>query len=64
MEGKLGGASVSLLICVGDVEVEADRPVLAMVAVLLPVLWRIASFKMSSAFLWLSRGRMCARSRL
>ena len=46
------------------VEVEADGPVLTVVAALPPVLQRIASFKTSLAFLQLSRGRVCARSRL
>ena len=58
-----GSALASFLVCVGAVEVEADRPVLTVVAAPPPVLQRIASFKMSSAFLWLSRGGVCARSR-
>ena len=59
-----GGASVSLPICVGAVEVEVDGPVLTVVVALPPVLRRIASFQTSSAFLQLSRDRVCARSRL
>ena len=58
-----GSASASLSICVGAVEVEADRPVLTVVAAPLPVLRMIASFKMSSAFLWLLRGGTCAKPR-
>ena len=49
MEGRPSGgsASVSLPICVGAVEVEADGPVLTVVVALPPVLQRMASFKMS-----------------
>ena len=58
-----GSASASFPVCVGAVEVEADGPVLTVAAALPPVLQRIASFKTSLAFLWLSRGRLWARSR-
>ena len=59
-----GVLRASLPICLGAVEVEADRPVLTVAPALPPVLRSIASFKTSSAFLWLSRGRVCARSKL
>ena len=61
---KLRGVPQRLSIRVGAVDVEVDRPALPVAAVLPPVLQRIASFKMSTAFLWLSRGRVCAISRL
>ena len=66
VEGKpsWGSSSASHPVCLGAVEVEADGPVLTVVAALPPVLWRIASFKTSSAFLQLSGGGVCARSRL
>ena len=57
-----GGALVSFSICVGSVEVEADRPALALETVPPPVLWIIASFKTSLAFLWFSKDRRHARS--
>ena len=59
-----GSASASLPICLGAVEVEAGGPVLTAATALPPVLQRIASLKTSSAFLRLSRGGVCARSRL
>ena len=55
------GASASFLICVGAVEVEADRPALTLETAPPPVLWMIASFKTSVAFLWLSKDRRHAR---
>ena len=58
-----GISSASPLICVGAIEVEVDGPALTVVAAPPPVLWRIASFKMSSAFLWLLSSRVCAISR-
>ena len=59
-----GSASASLLNCVGAVEVEADGSVLPVMATLPPVLWKIASFKMYSAFLQLSGGGGCVKSKL
>ena len=66
VEGKpsQGSSSASHPVCLGAVEVEADGPVLTVVAALPPVLQRIAYFKTSSAFLWLLGGEVCARSRL
>ena len=61
---SLGSSPASRLVCLGAVEVEADGPVLTVVAALPPVLWRMASFNTSSAFLRLSGGGVCARSRL
>ena len=52
-----GGASASFLICVGSVEVEVDGPALTLETVPPPVLWMIASFKTSVAFLQLSKDR-------
>ena len=57
-----GGALVSLLICVGSVEVEADGAALTLDAVPPPVLWIIASLKTSLAFLWFSKDGRHARS--
>ena len=59
-----GSASASCLVCMGAVEVEVDGPVPTVAATPPPVLQRIASFKMSLAFLWLLRGGACAKSRL
>ena len=56
--------SASLDICVGAVEVEADGSVLAVAATPCPVLWMIASFKTSSAFLGLSKDGVWGRFRL
>ena len=58
MEGKSsrGSSSTSHLVSRGAVEVEADGPVLTVVVALPPVLWRMASFKMSSTFLRLLGG--------
>ena len=68
VEGKPSWGSSSASRPVGrgavEVEVEADGPVLTVAAALPPVLWRIASFKMYSAFLQLSGGSMWAISRL
>ena len=50
--------------CVGAGEVEADGSVLPVAATLPLVLWRIASFKMSSAFLRLGGGSVHAISKL
>ena len=48
------------LICVGSVEVEADGPALTLEAVPPPVLWIMASFKTSLAFLqFLKRWEAC-----
>ena len=46
---------MSFSICVGSVEVEADGPALALETVPLPVLWIIASLKISLAFLQFSK---------
>ena len=68
--GEVGGmpspghSSASSSVCLGTVEMEAEGPVLTAVGTLPPVLWRIASFNTSSAFLWLSDGGVCVRSRL
>ena len=59
-----GSASASLSICMGAVEADADGPALTVVAAPPPVLRMIASFKTSSAFLWLSKDGVCARFRL
>ena len=66
VEGKSsrGSSSTSHPVGRGAVEVEADGPVLTVVVALPPVLQRMASFKTSSTFLWLSGGGVCARSRL
>ena len=56
------GALASFSICVGSVEVEADRPALALETVPPPVLWIIASFKTSVAFLWFLKDWRHARS--
>ena len=50
-----GGASASFSICVGAVEVEVDGPALTVETAPPPVLWMIASFKTSVAFLQLSK---------
>ena len=46
-----GSSPASHPVCLGAVEVEADRPVLTVAAALPPVLWRMASFNTSLAFL-------------
>ena len=56
-----GGASASFSICVGAVEVEADGPALTVETAPPPVLWMIASFKTSVAFLRLSKDGRHAR---
>ena len=58
-----GSSSASRPVSWGAVEVEADGPVLTVAAALPPVLWRMASFNTSLAFLRLSGGRVCVRSR-
>ena len=55
------GASTSFSICVGAVEVEADGPAFALETAPPPVLWMIASFKTSVAFLQLSKDGRHAR---
>ena len=57
-----GGALASFSVCVGSVEVEADGPALDLETVPPPVLWIIASFKTSGAFLWFSKDGRHARS--
>ena len=57
-----GGALASFSICVGAVEVEADGPALTLEAVPPPVLWIMASFKTSLAFLRSSKDGRHARS--
>ena len=66
VEGKpsQGSSLASHPVCLGAVEVDVDRPVPTVVAALPLVLWRMASFKTSSAFLQLSGVGVCARSRL
>ena len=49
--GGVGGMPASCLVCLGAIEVEADGPVLTAAAALPPVLWRMASFNTSLAFL-------------
>ena len=62
MEEVSGVALVSFSICVGSVEVEADGSALALDTVPPPVLWIIASFKTSLAFLQFSKDGRCVRS--
>ena len=50
LPGEFNSVSPCML---GAVEVEAVGPMFTTVAALPPVLWRMASFSMSSAFLWL-----------
>ena len=61
---SLGHLSATHLVCSGAVEVEADGPVLTTMAMLPPVLQKISSFSTSMAFLQLSGGGVCVRSRL
>ena len=61
---SLGSSPASHPVCLGAVEMEVDGLVLTAVAALPPVLWRMASFNTSSAFLRLLGGGVCARSRL
>ena len=55
--GEVGGMTsleslpASHPVCLGAVEVEGDGPVLIVAAAFPPVLWRMASFNTSSAFL-------------